>query len=144
MLQSDHSVARILEQRSHHRPEARDQYRRRGRYGDGGTGACQHDGRSTVQNAECNARPIRFLTNPAQPGEHCLLSRRTDQSESFASKVSRDNRILMAEWVVRGKYNAPALPPQLFNDESICVPRLRRKYEIDCVCFKRRKHLRLR
>src|SRR5260370_30593905 len=111
MLQSDPSVARILEQRSHHRPEARDQYRRRGRYGDGGTGACQHDGRSTVQNAECNARPIRFLTKPAQPGEHCLLSRRTDQSESFASKISRAKRLLTTEWASLRKDDAPALLP---------------------------------
>jgi hypothetical protein len=49
----------------------------------------------------------------------------------------------MAEWMIRGKYNAPALPPQLFNGEPIRGPWLRGKYEIDCVCFKRRKHLRL-
>jgi hypothetical protein len=117
MLQSDYCVARVVEQRSHHRAEARDQYRRRGRQRYSGTGARQHDGRSTVQNTECNARPIRLLiiTKPAQPGEHCLLGRRTNQSESFASKVSRNNRHLTTEGVTLGKDDAPALLPQLFN-----------------------------
>jgi len=100
MLQSDYCVAGVLEQRSHHRPEARDQYRRRGRQRDSGTGACQHDCRSTVRDTEGNVRPIRLLAKPTQPSEHSLLGRRTDQSETFPREISRDDRILMAEWVV--------------------------------------------
>jgi hypothetical protein len=111
MLQSDYCVAGVLEQWPHHRAEARDQYRGRGRYCDGGTGARQHDGRSAVQNAECNARPIRFLANPAQPGEHCFLGRGANQGKSFASKVGRDNRLLTTEWVSLRKDDAPAFPP---------------------------------
>jgi hypothetical protein len=93
---------------------------------------------------EGNVRPIRLLAKPTQPSEHSLLGRRTDQSETFPRKISRDDRILMAESMIRGKYSAPALPPQLFNGQPIRVPWPRGKYEIDCVCFKRRKHLRLR
>jgi hypothetical protein len=143
MLQSDYCVARVLEQWPHHRPEARDQYRGRGRYCDGRTCARQHDGCSTVQNTECNARPIRLLPKPAQPGEDCLLGRRTDQSESFASKISRDNRLLTTEWVSLRKDDAPALLPQLFDGQPIRVLRLRLrgKCEIDDVSAQSREHL---
>ena len=72
--------------------------------------------------------PIRIFTKLEQPGEDHLLGRRTDQNERFASKVSWDDRVLAAEWVVRGKDDAPALLPQLFHGEPICRLRLRGKH----------------
>lgn len=124
MLEGDNRVARIFEQRSHHRVETCDQYQRRRCKSDRGTGSRQHDGRTMVRNSECNARPIRLIGKPSEPGEKSLLRRRANRREGLANKVSRRDRVVSAEWVPFRKEDAPAFPPQLFNGEPICGPRL--------------------